>query len=385
MPKIEKIQAPIRGDGLAARSERPTLIGKLGSWLLIIPSVLIGIILVELFCELFIPSLVNPSGLDRRVVFLDGRAPIFENHGDIFTYLPHAEFRQLVGFFSDYDFYVEFDYRYRTNNYGLVQDGDIEPGRESLILLGDSFTEGQGVEPWFRLVSPLIEKLGYQPVNGGLLGTGFQQWLELDRYLSAKDIQIGKVVVLFISDDYHRPVWNMPPPLLACLTALSRCRAEQSYFYRLPPATEMSSWIAKVRTARGPARIRLKMRASALLPASYSIYRHFRQQMVFAKAEGGSHAAIAELTRLYGPENIVFIHLPQKNEIGHGPDDLGLKARRAIEDAGARWYDGFNLCQMTTSDYHANDEHPNQSGYRKIAACTANVIDELLSRARRGG
>jgi hypothetical protein len=91
------------------------------------------------------------------------------------------------------------------------------------------------------------------------------------------------------------------------------------------------------------------------------------------------------LTRLYRPENIVFIHLPQKNEIGPGPDALGLKARHAIEDAGARWYDGFKLCQVTASDYHTNDEHPNQSGYRKIAACTANVIDELLSRARRGG
>ena len=371
---------------LAARSERSSLIQKLGSWLLIIPSMLIGIILVELFCELFVPSLLTPSGLDRRVVFFDGHAPVFENHGDIFTYLPHSEFRQLVGFFSDTDFSIEFDYRYKTNNYGLVQNSDIEPGRESLILLGDSFTEGQGAEPWFRLVSPLIGKLGYQPVNGGLLGTGFQQWLELDRYLLAKHIQIGKVVVLFISDDYHRPVWNMPPPLLACLTALSRCRTDESYFYRLPPAADMSSWIANVRRARGPARVRLKMHASALLPASYSIYRHFRQQLLFANAEGGSHAAIAELTRLYGPENIVFIHLPEKDEIGRdGPDGLGLKARHAIEDAGARWFDGFTLCHMTTSDYHTNDEHPNQSGYHKIAACTANIIDELWSRTRRGG
>ena len=50
-------------------------------------------------------------------------------------------------------------------------------------------------------MSPVIEKLGYQPINGGVLGTGFRQWLKLDRYLAAKNFQIGKVVVLFISNN----------------------------------------------------------------------------------------------------------------------------------------------------------------------------------------
>ena len=160
-------------DGLPSLGEKPTLIAKFAPWLLIIPSVLTGILLVELFCSLFVQSIGNLPGRDRRVVFFDGPNTIFENHEDIFTYAPHDEIRQLIGFFTDNDFSVEFDYRYRTNNYGLVQDADIVPGRESLILLGNSFTEGQGAEPWFRLVSPVIDKLGYQPIIGGILGTGF--------------------------------------------------------------------------------------------------------------------------------------------------------------------------------------------------------------------
>jgi len=371
-------------DGLPGLGEKSTLIAKFGPWLLIIPSALTGILLVELFCSLFVQSIGNLPGRDRRVVFFDGPNTIFENHEDIFTYVPHDEIRQLIGFFTDNDFSVEFDYRYRTNNYGLVQDADIVPGRESLILLGDSFTEGQGAEPWFRLVSPVIDKLGYQPINGGVLGTGFQQWLKLDRYLVSKNIQIRKVVVLFISDDYHRPVWNIPPAVFACLSALSRCRAEESYFYRLPPPNQMSSWITKVRTARGPVRPHLKMSASALLPASYSVYTYFRQQILFAKAEQGSRAAIAELIRIYGPKNIAFIHLPQKDEIDLGPNNLGLKARRAIEDAGGKLFDDFELCQMTAADYYPNDEHPNPRGYSKIAVCAAKVINQLVIAGRRG-
>ena len=107
---------------------------------------------------------------------------------------------------------MEYDYRLRTNNYGLAQATDIMPGRRSLLLLGDLFTEGQGAEPWFRLISPVIDELGYQPINGGVLGTGFHQWLNLDRYLAAQNIQVRKLLVLFISDDYHRPVWSICAP-----------------------------------------------------------------------------------------------------------------------------------------------------------------------------
>ena len=283
---------------LSGSPGKPIAIGKIGPWLLTIPSALTGIILVELFCWLFVPSIGwNVPGRDRRVVFFDGPSAIFENHEDIFTYLPRNEIRNVTAFFSDNDFVVEYDYRFRTNNRGLVQDADVVPERQSLLLLGDSFTEGQGAEPWFRLVSPAIEKLGYQPINGGVLGTGFSQWLKLDRYLAAKNIQIRKLVVLFISDDYHRPVWHIPPPVAECLSGSPLCRVEDSYLYRLPPQEEMSSWIARVRTARGPTKPRLKVSAAALLPASHSVYMYFRQLFLFAQAEKESHASIAELIR----------------------------------------------------------------------------------------
>ena len=43
------------------------------------------------------------------VVFFDGRNTIFENHEDIFTYLPQNEIRNVTAFFSDDDFVVEFN------------------------------------------------------------------------------------------------------------------------------------------------------------------------------------------------------------------------------------------------------------------------------------
>jgi len=99
----------------------------------------------------------------RRVIFFDGPGTIFRSDGGILTYIPHSDIRNVTGFYSDESFTVEYDYRFRTNNLGLVQDTDVVPERASLLLVGDSFSQGLGAEPWFRLVSPEIEKLGYQP------------------------------------------------------------------------------------------------------------------------------------------------------------------------------------------------------------------------------
>ena len=366
-------------------------IKKIAPWLMVIPSAIIGVFVVEVFCWLFLPFTGDSQDkATRRVVFLDGRDPIFRNYEDIFTYAPHNAIRNLTGFFSDSNFNVEYDYHFQTNNFGLAQDSDTVPERDSILLLGDSFTEGQGAEPWFRLVSPEIDKLGYQGINGGFLGTGFEQWLKLERFLIAKHVRIRKLVVLFISDDYQRPVWNLAPAQIQCLAAVSLCRAEESYLYRLPPREELAGWVAKIRAARMPIRQKfwLVARAAALLPASYHIYKHFRNQSKnqnsiarSERAERQSRMAISELIGIYGPESVTFIHLPQKDEI-NGPNELGLKARRAIQEAGGKLFDGFKLCRLTAQDYYSNDDHPNSAGYKKIAVCVNNVLKEVIAGAQ---
>jgi lysophospholipase L1-like esterase len=370
-------------DRLSSADGKPNLIEKVGSWLLIIPSALLGIVLLEVFCWLFVQSVgANIPGRDRRVVFFDGRSPIFQNHGDIFTYLPNNDIRNVTAFFNKDAYVVEYDYRFRTNNLGLTQESDVLPRRKSLLLLGDSFTEGQGAEPWFQFVAPTIDKLGYQPVNGGVMGTGFGQWLKLTQYLASKDIDVRKLVVLFISDDYRRDVWSIQPPVFQCVSGSPLCRVENSYLYRLPPPGEMSSWIDRVRTARGPMRPQLKLSLAALMPATYSGYIYVKQLLRFSRAEEEAHAAIAEMVSMYGPKNIAFIHLPQKDEIEVGPDSPGLRARRAIEEAGGKLFDGFKLCGLKSADYYTNDNHPNKSGYTKIAACASDVINELVSEGQ---
>jgi hypothetical protein len=227
-------------------------------------------------------------------------------------------------------------------------------------------------------VSPEIGQLGYQAINGGLIGTGFAQWLKLDRYLADKNIRIRKVVVLFISDDYQRPVWNYDPGTLRCLTALPLCHFGESPVYRLPPAEELPSWIGKIRESRGPLTgMWLKKQLRTLLPVTYDTLSKFYSSIRHRDEKEHSRSAIAELVKIHGPENMAFIHLPQKDEINTEPHGLGLLARRSIEEAGGKLSD----CSLTTTDYRAYDGHPNSNGNAKIVACATEVIKDIAGRA----
>jgi hypothetical protein len=322
---------------------------------------------------------------------LDGPQTIFRNSGEIFTYIPHSEIPNLTIFFRGGDFGIEYDYHFRTNNFGLVEEADVATDQDSLLILGDSFTEGQGAEPWFAQVSPGIAKLGYQPINGGLLGTGFEQWNKLQRYLTEKKIRIRKVVVVFISDDYRRPVWQPTPATLQCLSSLALCRVQDSYYYRLPPPDELSLWVAKIRAARMPDRQKswLASRSEAWLPASYHVYRYLKQKLYVGRredpmeaaryevAQEQSRRAIIELIGTYGRQSVAFLHIPQRDELATGATNIGLKARRSIGEAGGNFFDGFTLCGLAREDYYLKDGHPNSRGYAKIGACVTRVINQM--------
>jgi hypothetical protein len=368
-------------------------IGKIRSWLLIVPSMVVGVVAVEVLCDLFLPARYTNIATDtQRIVFFDGPSQLFQVHEDIFTYFPNSEIRNLTVFYWGNNKYsIEYDYRFRTNNFGLVQDTDVLPDRDTLLVIGDSFTEGQGAEPWFDQVSPEITKLGYQGVNGGLMGTGFAQWEKLQQYLATQKFQIRKVLVVFISDDYRRPIAHLTPGVFQCLSMPALCRVEDSYFYRLPPPNALASWITKIRIARAATvkKSWLAGHAETLLPATYHIYWYFKNKYYgqryqdpaevarWDQAGQQSHAAIVELIGKYGRSNVAFLHLPQKDEIGGDPIDIGLKARHSIEESGGRLFDGFKLCGLAPHDYYRNDGHPNPGGYAKIAACVSKLIRQM--------
>ena len=218
-----------------------------------------------------------------------------------------------------------------------------------------------------------------------MIGTGFDQWRKLEQYLTAKHLQVQKLLVIFISDDYTRPVVNVSAHVLGCLQTGSSC-PDDSMYYRKPPAAELPLWVDKVRDYRARQITFLDTMARysrRLLPATFQIHDYLAVKFSSSSAPAKQRAreAIAYFIRKYGNDSVSFLHLPQKDEL-QGPGELGLQARRAIRDAGGTLYDGFTLCNLTIDDYHIHDGHPNGRGYEKIARCVGDVFRQMSTVGR---
>jgi hypothetical protein len=335
------------------------------------------------------------SKYNGPIAFLKGEQTIFQSHGSAFTYLPHMLARSEHVYYSDSDFKVAFDYTFSTNNLGLVQDNDVFPGGKSVLVLGDSYTEGVGSPPWFTTLAPEIEKFGYQPINGGLRGTGFHMWWQLAQYLEREGLQIDKLVIVFTSGDFSAQPMTFPEDYLRCLTrpVLHDCDVEKFYFLPLPSREQLPLWVDAVRTKRNVAPIsapRTKLRLitdglEALVPGTYHVYKFLQSKVVAPQPltedelnnESLSRAALQAIVKKYGLKNIVFVHVPVKNE--PTPSLVGLRARQAISSVGGLLVDGFKLCGLSISDYYPIDPHPTESGYNKVSACVAQAFNQLVT------
>lgn len=169
---------------------------------------------------------LGEASLLKRKLFFNSENPIFQNYEDILLYAPNNSVRIVGVYYNKKNLYREYDYSINTNNFGLVQDDNLIKAKKSLLILGDSFTEGFGATPWFRKYSQDFAKNispDLQIINGGILGTGFQQFKKLENYLTLNQINIEKIVVVFISDDIRRSVFNLDYKTLQCVNGLVQC------------------------------------------------------------------------------------------------------------------------------------------------------------------
>jgi hypothetical protein len=358
----------------------------------LVVDLVVAIVMVEALLHLIGYGSGNPE-FNGPIVFLKGEQTIFQSHGNTFAYVPHMQGRSEHVFASQSGFEVEFDYKFPTNNIGLVQDNDVLPGKPSMLVLGDSFTEGVGSAPWFTTLAPVIEAAGYQPINGGLRGTGFSMWWQLAQYLESQGMQIQKLVIVFTTPDYSAPPFSFPEDYLHCLAApiLQNCDLNRHFFLPMPQSQQLPQWIDAVRKARFTS-VRVPRNAldsvlgklEAWLPNTYRIFKFVQTKIAppppdprQVQAVMRSQDAIRAMIGRYGAKNIIFVHVPLKSE--PPPSPLGLEARRAIEAAGGRVFDGFEFCGLSLSDYHTIDGHPTETGYSKVSKCVAQAVRQLAT------
>jgi len=358
------------------KSKKPARF-SLGNLALAAASLLVCLIILELVASTVIPT--NFYRWEDRLMFFSG-GNTFENFEGGFKYAPNRRIGSETYYINADDrskLDLEYKYTFHTNNLGLVQTTDAVPDKPAILILGDSYVDGQGASPWFyKLEARVAEAQSvYQILNGGILGTGIEQFKNLYEHLQNK-VPIKKAIIVFISNDWIRPVWQMPPRTLKCLADWQACTGDED-FYGLPAAAEArKGQIRKIADYRlsGPKPLKQRLRPFALVRFVWNA----TSAILHGDQVARNKAAAADLVKAFGRNNTLFIHLPQKDELLTGISPLGVRVQEYLHGEDYRLVDGFQQCNLMIADFHLNDGHPTAVGYDKVRICIETAIKTML-------
>jgi hypothetical protein len=316
---------------------------------------------------------------------------VFENYKNFFTYNPNSKIRAVNFFYKKKNWIKEYDYTFETNNFGLAQSKNINKDLDSILLLGDSFTEGQGSYPWINKFNNENISQKFQIINGGILGTGPQQFLNLHNFLKKKNLKINKVYVLFVWHDFFRSPWT-PTYYNAenCLINPDNCYGGEPYF-GIPNDNKFEKILnlrRGHRTGIWPSKnVSMKAKIKFYFPLSISFLQNILSKNTIAKNrafklnfEDGvffkNLDAILKLSEIY-KNDLVLIHLPQKQEVFE--NSLNKKSKSISNfflKKEFNYINGLEKCKFLKKDFYRFDGHLNSKGYQKLFNCTLNLLEK---------
>lgn len=312
---------------------------------------------------------------EQRRLFMSPDA--VRNVGEFWTYEPHRDVREVAVYRDGLGrMAVEYDCHYRTDGMGLVGNdpgAGGEDGRRDfdLLVIGDSFTQGQGGCPWIGELRK--QRPDMTIYNAGLQGTGPVSWARMTQYLMEHGFTFRAAVVLFISDDFKRNMSGWSERDLACLHDLAHCSG--NFFYPLADGIDP---VASARQRLGTPDLGERVRefVQDKLWVSHFLLTHLTQalwtavpqEIVSPEAEKGLDWLSAHLKR------VALVRIVQKDELALHSDNARTKAVKAyLRGRGLEWSE----CSPGDDGYLPRDGHPNALGYRRLASCVAGVAANL--------
>ena len=321
---------------------------------------------LEFLLKIYFKSFKIPT--DNRLKFrymLYSKDKVFDGYKNFFKYQPNLFSRHLLYYYEENEFLKIWDYEFNTNNFGLVQKSDIFPNKDSILFLGDSFTQGQGASPWIDNFKGEIS--GYQVINGGILGAGFQQFENIYDHIN-ENFKIKKVVVIYIGGDLRRGV-----PIAS----------DKNVLFIPDSKEELNNLLIKSHNLRIKRKEKIKDRLKFFIRETY-VYNIFRTQINTIRLKNNELIkrnlnSIDSLFKKNDP-NIIFINVQTANEIITGQESYETKLLNKF--FAQNKYSNYK-CDLSNdiSNYHEIDYHPNEKGYNELFECVKKILQDNLAKS----
>ncbi len=291
----------------------------------------------------------------------------------LWTYKPEITVdSSATYYFSNHNGWLEYRCQFETNKFGLIKTNYSDGKKVDLLVLGDSFLEGQGGCPW--LTSDALEKRNISKivVNGGLQGASLQSMKLLNDWLE-KQIKIKDLMIVVISNDFKReldPTW------------VQTNQQQMSDSYAAEVLDLKDDDLARIggdlyRSSNKS--LKEKIHENLLYySATYRLSRRLFKALIndqkidenYLKPFEKNFATLRKLRKKYPRLKIILV--PQRDEVGLlGSKNADTKiVEKFLSDEG---FD-FSRCELDLSDYMKVDGHPNKKGYAKISQCFFDSI-----------
>jgi hypothetical protein len=267
-----------------------------------------------------------------------------------------------------------WDYNFSTNNFGLVQSSNLNLKKKSILLLGDSFTQGTGSEPWIDDIVKEIDE--YQVINGDIGAAGFIQFSNLNKYLSSQ-LNIKKRIVIFISQDIRRNVVIFKNT--KCLLNHLDCTYKNNPLSipnddRFNIENYLYEKIIKKYKSNTKKKFRFFVR-------ELYVYQYFRSSINSVRLRNDrvikkNLETIKDLDDKYKDE-IIFIRINDASDIMFKRDSYETKI---IKNFFKNNKISKFFCDMNNdlTMFHKYDLHPNKKGYKLIQNCILKILEKNL-------
>lgn len=349
------------------------------SRIIFINIIILFLLLIILELSLIIYSKINNINFinDNRTsnlfrVYEEGE--IFKNYKNFYTYKENLKNKRYLNFYKlEKEIIKVWDYKFSTNNFGLVQKFDLDTQIKSILFLGDSFTEGQGAKPWLENLGRSFR--GYQVVNGGFGGTGPIQFKNLNNYLSNK-INIEYRIVILIPSDIRRGIVKLNNT--NCIKNYFECNKNNNVF-SIPKNNNFNieEHLSKFVFNK---KIDTKKNIKFFIRDLY-LYQYLRKYINLFRLKNDKNIkynlnSLLELEKKY-KDKIVFIQIKDASEI------MFKKASYETELIN-KFFSKNDIrkhnCDMNNdlSLFHKYDFHPNKNGYTVLRNCVTEILNNFI-------
>lgn len=316
----------------------------------------------------------------------------FKNEKDFIIYHPNQKIRHITLFTkkkikSLKDIIIETDYFIETNNLGLVMKNEIYQNDNVILIIGDSFTEGQGDKPWFYK----LEDTNYNQVklmNLGIMGSGPMGWLSLTNYVKNKNkLKIEGAVINIILPDLVREKWIHNKKQIDCLKN-GLCNYRGAFqgvdFNKLSSYDEIKNYEFINRNRKIGAGNDIKnnevflsfiksiLKQSKLLKDIY--YGFIKKNFINTEIYRNNLNAISKINQI--SKNNLFINIISTKKVNFNNYKSKDIYNDFIEFLNIKKI-GYSWCEINSEGFHKYDDHPNSVGYEKVKKCTSKAISNL--------